>query len=300
MSFSSTKKGILAALVLGGLWGAQAASATENGGDNIGKGSEGFYAGGIPPQGLYGVIYTNYYTADRYKDDKGRSAIPDFHLSVEAVAARLFYQSNLELAGGRVGFFAIGSGARIASRDASSSHSVVAMGDMTLGSTLGWQRGDWHTLAAFDLVVPTGSYDVHRALNAGNNYYSFRPIFAVSYLPASGWELSAKVTYTFNFRNNETDYRSGQLFHFDYSASYAVTPALRVGLNGYVLKQTTDDRQYGAPVNGDGNRARVVSVGPAARYQFKHAFLEVKVLKEFTARNHSEGESVWAKVVVPL
>jgi hypothetical protein len=296
----SFKNAAVATFLLSGVSGTQVVSATENGGDNIGKGSEGFYAGAIPPQGLYGVIYTNYYTADRYNDGKGRSVIPDFHLTVDAVAARLFYQSNLELAGGRVGFFAIGSGARIASRDASSSHSVVAMGDMTLGSTVGWQRGDWHTLAAFDLVVPTGSYNIHRALNTGNNYASFRPIFAVSYLPASGWELSAKVTYTFNFRNNDTDYRSGQLFHFDYSASYAVTPALRVGVNGYYLRQTTDDRQHGATVNGDGNRTQVVAIGPAARYQFTHASLEVKVLKEFAARNHSEGESVWAKVVVPL
>nr|WP_233171971.1 transporter [Dyella sp. ASV21] len=287
-------------MTLASLWGASTVCATENSGDNIGKGSEGFYAGAIPSQGFYGVLYTNYYTADRYNNGKGRSAIANFHLTVDAVAARLFYQSNLEIAGGKVGFFAIGSGARIASGDASSNHSIVAMGDVTLGSTVGWQRGDWHTLAAFDLVVPKGSYDVHRALNTGNNYYSFRPIFSVSYLPASGWELSAKVTYTFNFRNADTDYRSGQLFHFDYSASYAVTPALRVGLNGYVLKQTTDDRQYGAPVNSDGNRARVVSIGPAARYQLKGASVEVKALREFSARNHSEGESVWAKIVVPL
>lgn len=290
----------IAGLVLSSLWAVALVSATENGADNIGKGSEGFYAGATPPQGLYGVIYTNYYSADRYSDGKGRSSIADFHLTVDAIAARLFYQSSLDLAGGRVGFFAIGSGARIGSRVISGSHSVVAMGDMTLGSTIGWQRGDWHLLAAFDLVVPTGSYDAHRALNTGNHYFSFRPIFSVSYLPAPGWEVSAKATYTFNFRNTDTDYRSGQLFHFDYSASYAMTPALRVGLNGYYLKQTTDDRQYGGPVNGDGNRAQVVAIGPAARYQFKHASLEVKALKEFAARNHSEGQSIWAKAVIPL
>ncbi len=48
--------------------------------------------------------------------------------------------------------------------------------------------------------------------------------------------------------NHDTDYRSGQIFHFDYSASYRVTDNLRLGLNGYYLKQTTDDKQNGETV----------------------------------------------------
>jgi len=39
----------------------------------------------------------------------------------------------------------------------------------------------------------------------------------------------------------EVDRDPGQEFHVDYSASYGVTPAFRLGINGYYYYQTSDD-----------------------------------------------------------
>jgi hypothetical protein len=281
-------------------FGPQLAHATEGGADNIGKGSEGFFAGMLPAPGWYGVLYTNYYHASRLNDNHGDSSVPGFELSVEALAGRLFYMSDATVAGGRLGLFAIGSFAGLQSEAGATSAHRNGIGDITLGPTLGWDLGAFHPLVAVDLVLPVGSYASDRALNTGGNYYSVRPIFAFTHLSDGGLEVSAKFTYTFNLRNHETDYRSGQLFHVDYSASLPVTQDLRVGVNGYYLTQTTDDIQRSQAVNGDGNRARVAAIGPAMHYQFQKVGMDLKVLQEFGARNHTEGSSVWAKVVVPF
>jgi hypothetical protein len=278
----------------------QVSTATETGGDNIGQGSEGFFAGMLPDPGWYGVLYANYYNANRFNDSHGNSSIPGFNFSAEVLAARLFYMSNLRLAGGRLGAFAIGSIASLQSSSSSGKDHQNGVGDITVGPTVGWDIGTFHPLVALDIVLPAGGYDMARSLNTGGNYYSFRPIVAFTYLPANGLELSAKITYTFNLSNSDTNYRSGQIFHFDYSVSYPLTTKLRLGVNGYYLNQTTDDYQYGAPVNGDGFRGRVAAVGPAAHFQYGKVGVDLKAIKEFAARNRPEGTSVWAKVAVPF
>jgi hypothetical protein len=295
-----TTMAVTAVLALLSSFGPRLALATEGGADNIGKGSEGFFAGMLPAPGWYGVLYANYYHATRANDGNGKSSVPGFKLSTEVMAGRLFYMSDATLGAGRLGFFAIGSLASLQSESLSGSAHRNGVGDITAGPTLGWDFGSFHPLVAMDVVLPVGGYDSSRALNTGGNYYSVRPIFAFTNLSGGGLEISAKFTYTFNFRNRDTGYRSGQLFHFDYSASYPVTHKLRLGVNGYYLDQTTDDIQHGLPVNGDGYRGRVAAIGPALHYQFEKIGLDFKVLKEFGARNRTQGSSVWAKAVLPL
>src|ERR1700761_23060 len=119
----------------------QSALATEGGGDNIGQGSEGFFAGMLPDPGWYGVLYTNYYHASRFNDSHGNASIPGFNFSAEVLAARLFYMSNLKIAGGRVGAFAISSVASLQSSSAAGKDHRNGVGDVTLGSTVGWDFG---------------------------------------------------------------------------------------------------------------------------------------------------------------
>lgn len=278
-----------------------AARASEGGSDTIGKGSEGFFAGALPERpGLYAVVYFNDYQADRFKDGEGRRSAPQFDLKARVAVGRLFYLTPLKLAGGKLGFFAIASLASLRLRSGTGFSRHDGIGDPTVGSVLGWQIGDFHPAIATDFVLPVGDYVDTRALNAGNNHYAVRPILSLSYLPKSGFELSAKVTYTLNTRNMATDYTSGNLLHADYSASYQATSKLRLGINGYFLMQTTDDRQFGQIVNADGNRGRVHALGPALHYNIGKTGLDLKALKEFGARNRAQGTSIWLKFVFPL
>lgn len=147
----------------------QVSTATESGGDNIGQGSEGFFAGMLPDPGWYGVLYTNYYHASRFNDGHGNSSIPGFNFSAEVLAGRLFYMSNLKVAGGRLGAFAIGSVASLQSNSSTEKGHQNGVGDITVGPTVGWDIGSFHPLLALDIVLPAGGYDMARSLNTGGN-----------------------------------------------------------------------------------------------------------------------------------
>nr|BFE89697.1 hypothetical protein GCM10020185_02330 [Pseudomonas brassicacearum subsp. brassicacearum] len=80
-----------------------------------------------------------------------------------------------------------------------------------------------------------------------------------------------------------------------------------LGLNGYYLKQTTDDKQYGRTVQfagqdvDDGVRGQVFAIGPALHLTFlKYASAEIRWAKEFAVENRTEGEMLWAKVSIPF
>lgn len=277
------------------------ALATEGGGDTIGEGAEAFFAGALPPAGLYGLLYYTHYHAPRFNDSHGNESVPGFKLDADVVIPRVVYMSNLSLLGGRFGAYALVPIESLSLDAGGASFNRTNLGDLTFSPALiAWGSGAVRTVAALEFVAPTGQYDKNAALNTGKNYYTVRPIFGVTWLPTPKWELSAKVTYSFNTTNNDTNYRSGQLFHFDYSVSYVLTQAARVGVSGYFVKQTTDDVQNGQSVNGDGFRGQAFAVGPGFRYQFKHVGVEGRLVKEFFVRNRPAGEALWVKAVIPF
>ncbi|MGF6933576.1 hypothetical protein OKW41_002715 [Paraburkholderia sp. UCT70] len=275
------------------------AFATEGGSDNIGEGAEAFFAGALPPPGLYGILYYSHYHASHFNDSHGNNSVPGFKLDADLLIPRTVYMSNLSLLGGRYGAYAVLPVARLSLSAGGMPFDRTSLGDLLVSPALiAWGTGALRTAAAIEFVLPTGQYDKNAVLNTGKNYYTARPVFAVSWLPNERVELSAKVTYSFNSPNTDTNYHSGNLFHFDYSASYAVTPAARVGISGYFIKQMTDDVQNGQSVAGDGFRGQVFAMGPGLRYQFSKVSVEARVVKEFFVRNRPAGEAVWAKMVV--
>ncbi|KUE85115.1 phenol degradation protein meta [Cupriavidus necator] len=275
--------------------------ATEGGSDTIGAGAEAFFAGALPPAGLYGLLYYTHYSASHFKDSHGNSAIPAFRLDADVLIPRLVYMTDFRLLGGRYGAYAVLPIARLSLSAAGTSADRTNLGDLIVSPlVIAWGDGALRTAASVEFVLPTGQYDSHALLNTGKNYYTARPVVALSWLPNDKVEVSAKMTYSFNSPNDDTHYHSGQLFHTDYSASYAVMPAIRVGVTGYFIKQTTDDKQNGHAVGGDGFRGQVLAVGPGLRYQFSKASLEVRWVKEFYVRNRPEGNVLWAKMVVPF
>lgn len=145
--------------------------------------------------------------------------------------------------------------------------------------------------------MPFGSYDKTRIINLTNGYTTFRPQFGITWLPASGLDLSTRVTYSFNNTNKTTDYKSGQYFHADFNAGYPIGAGFKLGLQGYYLHQTTDDKQGGAKV-GDGNRANVLALGPGLFFQSAAGnAIEVRYLTESDVKNRAQGSSTWVKAV---
>ncbi|WP_416310318.1 transporter [Pseudomonas sp. W03] len=287
--------------------------ATENGVDNIGPGTDGFFVlpldvNKLPDHMFAFNLYYNHYEAKKLDISSLGGKVPGVKITSDAIIPRLDYLSPLRVFGGRLGGYVAQPYMRQQVEMFGMQDRRESQGDTTVAPIILWDMGKDLTIgAALEITLPTGDYDATRLANTSNNFYTYKPLLSATWLPSERTELSVKATYSFNEENPDTDYRSGQLFHFDYSASYRVTDNLRLGVNGYYLKQTTDDEQYGKTVTfmgenvDDGVRGQVFAIGPALHLTFlKYASFEVRWAKEYAVENRPEGEMLWAKLNLPF
>ena len=187
---------------------------------------------------------------------------------------------------------------QVSSQFAAAGGSASGVGDLEVGPFLSWRRDNLSVFAALSAVFPTGAYNKNRPVNPGLNYYTLRPTLAAGVVTESGFDVAGRFTYSFNSRNRETDYKSGQYLGLDYMATYEFIEHFKIGMNGYYINQVTDDSApAGVPIV-NGNRIRVSGIGPMLAYlsgDEKYA-AEFKYLKEHSARARPEGSAVFIKL----
>ena len=106
------------------------------------------------------------------------------------------------------------------------------------------------------MIFPTGKYDKDRQLNPGSNFFSFNPYWAATLFMTPRWTASWRLHYLWNAENDDTDIQAGQAVHANFASAYEIVPQiLRVGVNGYYLKQVTDLEVNGDDVKGSGKRS---------------------------------------------
>ncbi|ADD68349.1 conserved hypothetical protein [Denitrovibrio acetiphilus DSM 12809] len=270
------------------------ANASEGGGSSYPNGAESIMAGAIPPPGFYFINYTNYYTADKMIDNDGDEQHVNLDLKVKANVFRFIYITDKQFLGGFIGFHTLiplmDMDLDIMGMDDDDS----GLGDITIGTNLSWHTKNWNFAAGLDITAPTGQYDKDELVNVGRNYYSIEPVLGFTYLSDGGYEASVKAMYDFNTENNDTDYQTGQEFHFDYHTGYHIGNWV-AGISGYYYKQVTDDEQNGHTV--DNYKGQVLAIGPALKYQYKNMSFIAKYQKETMVRNRTEGEKYWVKFI---
>jgi hypothetical protein len=188
------------------------------------------------------------------------------------------------------------------------------IGDVEVSPIFHWEIGDHQAVTlAPTLVLPTGDYDASRRINPGfGNFVTFRPSIQYAFI-GDGWDVGTRAVLSFNQRNKDNGYQSGHMFNLDYQLMKFVSEDVRVGLQGYFVRQLSKDTQnldgFTAPqvallakeiVNG--NKTSVNAIGPAAAWipNGGEFLLEGKFLKEFGARNRTEGQAWWLTFSKPL
>ncbi len=277
------------------------ALATEGGGSVYPNGVETFMAGAVPPPGLYGLVYSTNYSADKLIDNNGNNLnVPGFKVRATVVAPRLVWVPGKKVLNGDLVFSAIAPLVDLKVRAAGASDSRRGLGDVTLGAGVAWHHSpNLHSVAAIDVFTPTGSYDKNRLANTGRNYLAVEPLYAISYIDPQGLNADIKLGYIMNRRNSDTNYKSGDEFHFDYALGWGLGGGWTAGVGGYLYQQVTNDNNGGADVAG--NKGRAFAIGPAVKYDSgKGWLLMAKWQKESGVRNRAEGSAFWLKAVFPF
>jgi len=298
-----TRKLILAALYASITTTAQA---VENGVTNWPNGVNTVLPAMLPPPGatqFYG--YTVYYSADQFNDGNGNTLPGKFELDVFSQAFRLNHTWDYKTDSG-VTFTsgAILSGSRSTLDVGVAEDSETGLNQIYLTPLyVNWSPSEsLHLSTGFSGFFPLGDYDENALINTTSNYASYVQEFDLTWFPNKEWELSLSPTFTFNAENDDTSYKSGDVFNLDYFAGYrpSSAPQWQVGFAGHYTKQFSDDKVNGQTV-ADGFRLQKLGIGPQAFYAFGPATAIVfKYLHETGIKNGAEGRSFWFQFAMPL
>ncbi|TYK73378.1 MULTISPECIES: SphA family protein [Comamonas] len=285
------------ALVLAAM--AASAGATEGGTSMYPVGSEAYTCCALPPPGTYGMLYYQNYQANKAVDNAGKTVTPDgFKVRANAVVPRFIWVPKETVLGASPVVHAI---VPIVNLDVAVapglSQSKTGVGDITVGAGLGWHHNEnVHSLLAFDLFMPTGSYRKENLANIGKNHWAIAPVAGLSYIQKSGLNADMQHMVIFNGRNSDTDYKSGVEWVMDYALGWGMGNGWTVGVGGYWYQQLTNDKQHGASLPG--SKGRTLAIGPAIRYDSgKGWFFTAKYETETQVRNRSDGRSFWLRGV---
>lgn len=256
---------------------------------------------GAPPAGpgFYYTAYGQYYHVNDFRDLPFQ---PD--LDAYIWLDQLIYQSNQKVLPGCT--WGLDLILPYVMFDLDNNPSVFGersgFGDLLVGPYLQWdpimgKNGPvLFNRVEFQCILPTGQYKEQDAINAGSNFFSFNPYWAATWLPAKKCEISWRLHYLWNDKNDKPwfalgadDTQAGQAIHLNFATSYEVIPQrLRLGVNGYYLKQITSSETDGVKQPG---KEQVLGLGPGLLYSFsRNDHLFINAYFETAAESRTEGQ----------
>jgi len=280
---------------------------------SVNLGFTSFLDGGPPAgPGIYFSQYIQYWTSDKLTDVNGDAALPSFadeDLTAWISLTQLIYQSDKAiLAGGKWGVNLMIPVVAIdmsygTDNPAFPQDNGTGVGDILIGPFLQWDpvmgsKGPiFMHRVELQMIFPTGKYDENKELNQGSNFFSFNPYWAGTLFITPKLTASTRIHYLWNAENSDPnrgfvgadDTQAGQAVHANFAMDYEVLEKrLRLGVNGYYLKQITDTQMDGSDV--DGRKEQVLGIGPGLVYHFsQNSHLFFNSYFESMAENRPEG-----------
>ncbi|MCB1763765.1 MAG: transporter [Gammaproteobacteria bacterium] len=262
---------------------------------------------GAPPSGpgWYFQQYLQFQHDGELRDENGdKTPLPK--LDVTSGLSQLVYQSDQELAFGAK--WGVNLMLPVAGFDRDPDDSPLlssnrtGVGDLLIGPFLQWdpvmgEHGPRFVhRVELQMIFPTGKYDDDYAINPGSNFFSFDPYWAGTLFLSPKWTASWRLHYLWNAKNEDPwkvtaldDVQAGQAVHLNFATAYEILPnRLRLGLNGYYLKQITDTKFNGDEIAG--RREQVLGIGPGLVYHLSpNTHLFFNAYFESHVENRSEG-----------
>ncbi len=284
--------------------------AVESGASNWGMGMVAFGAGLIPEPGFHFANFTQYMPVTISQNFTfGGNLISNLDIDITANFFLPTFAGKIDAWDARYKvmgvfpFITLNGRYRSKTADNEHGHKFMNRGDPGLEMTIGWHKDDFLGQEGLSLdyapgllVVSTwGKYSRGEVLNTGKNRWTIQPNFSYTlFHEPTGIELSQRIMYAVNLRNDKTNYNSGDEFHFDWALGKRFGKGWQAGLFGYFYHQVTGDSGRGAVV---GNlKGRAWGVGPIVQYGTEIGEMPVmaalRVQKVLQHRDRTDDDSV--------
>jgi hypothetical protein len=162
-------------------------------------------------------------------------------------------------------------------------------GDLYPVASLNWNQGVNNFMVYGTGDVPLGQYSSKSLANLGIGHGAADGGAGYTYLDLeNGREFSSVAGFTYNLKNNSTNYQNGGDFHLDWGISQFLSEQLHAGLVGYLYNQITGDSGSGDRVGSF--KSPVVGIRPQIGYILPlgqaQGYLNLKAYGEFDSRDH--------------
>jgi hypothetical protein len=158
------------------------------------------------------------------------------------------------------------------------------------------------------VILPTGNYRNPFLVPGGNitavNYYAVDTALSLSWV-MDGWNVSGRIYYLANTRDQIIDYKSGDVFGSEETITKKIDK-WTVGVNGFTQTQIQNDtgtavaQLYGAEAAASGRRMGAYGAGLVLGYNFGPVDIKAWCDYVFYAQNYAGGPLCYIRTVVPL
>jgi hypothetical protein len=153
----------------------------------------------------------------------------------------------------------------------------------------------------FDFDLPVGAYTKSSAVNISANAYTVHPYYALTAFPAKRIETSWRIHYLWNSTNDSPPFatgaqstQAGQAIHFNATTAYNFGKHIWIGPNAYYLRQITDGRVNGVPLQN--SPEQVAAIGPGVVWNSGKWSFYANGYHEFGVENRSAGNKLVLRV----
>lgn len=262
-------------------------------------------AGALPPPGVYLSLDADYEWGKLQDGSANDRTEPQIEIANVSTVASLTYVPGWEVLGASYAM-SFAQPYKWAQTDVTVGGSTIASDEngnvntVLVPAILSWNLGDGLFLGTgFAFYLDNGADG-----GIGNNYYTFEPNIAISYLN-NGWNLTANNVFDFNSENDETNYETGDFYYLDLTATKTVEK-WTYGFIGNYTQQFTDDKENGSTViaidgvRSEGNRAQHVLAGGMLGYNFGPFSVNTRLLYSLRAENDADVSFIHVGLSMPL
>lgn len=251
------------------------------------------YDNALAPDGVYGLLYGNYYHAGEFTGADGKKAA-DADLTAMVSLVRLIgykHVGKLPMAFQVIVPFGQVEEKKIFNEKSS------GIGDLVLGPGVFLYTNE-ETKTTVSLwayfIAPTGEWDKSKAINLGGNHWVFESQVSVN-------QQFGKFIYDMNINNyfhaKETDTQTElpDRLELEMSMAYQVTDKLVAGINGGGFWDLANTKVGGVTVPD--SRSERMEIGPSIGYALTEKLgVNLRWNHDVSSQNSTEGDNVWLRL----